>query len=60
MKGEPCKTCVYLENCPIYKVAREAQVAFIGPFQFGCYWHRTPEEREAMLAEQSSTEGKNG
>ena len=52
MSNKMCTTCIYLTDgadCPIYKVARETQIAHVAPWQFGCAWHRTAEEYEAMI-----------
>ena len=35
-----CRTCVYMNSCPIYKVARETQIQNVQPEMFGCMWHR--------------------
>lgn len=42
-----CRTCVYMNTCPIYKVARETQIQNIQPEMFGSMWHMTEEEHRA-------------
>ena len=41
MSDDKCDTCVYVQTCPIYAVARETQIARVGPESFGCIWHES-------------------
>ena len=39
MKGGRCDTCVFVEECSVYKAVRETQIFHVAPTDFGCIWH---------------------
>jgi hypothetical protein len=48
-----CATCIFTSTCPIFRVARETQIANIQADMFGCMWHTTKEQYEAESAKAS-------